>query len=326
MSVVATYPNAIVIFTDKVDKVDVVDDDHMNKVQAEIVAIETELGTDVAGSAATLKARLAVSISDAGGIQFGTSFPGSPVANQLFVRSDEEKLYKRNAVNTGWVELLTTSASGYFEPDGTCVLAFDNGSIGIDLSPLHQAINLTSLSDADLAAGKISAYSKCYNFDGSNDYLTVTDNAKASGMNAFTFECWVYKDTTGKMTIISDSGSDAKGFLLFFGNTQINVAIYTNSGTESLIANHGLSDSGTAQWVYIVLVWDNTGTATLYINGASVGNGDDAGNGSLVAWNDIAFSIVNGDSGKFDGKIDGVRLLRRKMTSTEIADRYSNFV
>ena len=93
MAVVATYPNALVTFTTKTDKIDVVDDDHINKLQVEVVAVETELGTNIKGSAADLKARLAVCLGTDGAIQGSTGLPGSAITGQLFYRTDEDVLY-----------------------------------------------------------------------------------------------------------------------------------------------------------------------------------------------------------------------------------------
>lgn len=59
----ASYPGAIKNFLVLEDGVDKVIAAHPNDRAAEITAIETELGTDVAGSAADLKTRLAVSIN-----------------------------------------------------------------------------------------------------------------------------------------------------------------------------------------------------------------------------------------------------------------------
>lgn len=106
----ASYPGSIKTFTTKVDRVDVFEAAHVNDLQNEVVAIQTELGTDPAGSATDVKTRLAVSIADSGGIQGGTSFPGSPVANQFFKRTDEDILYQRNAANDGW-DALTSMAN-----------------------------------------------------------------------------------------------------------------------------------------------------------------------------------------------------------------------
>lgn len=62
----SVYPGSLDSFVAKVAHVDLYRAAHMNDVQAAIVALETELGTDPAGSAADLKARLAVRIADDG--------------------------------------------------------------------------------------------------------------------------------------------------------------------------------------------------------------------------------------------------------------------
>ncbi len=97
----ATYPAALITFTTKTNQVDLVDAAHINTAQDEIVAIQTELGTDPAGSATNLKTRLAVSIGDDGAIRKGTSFPGSPIDGQAFYRTDEDTFYIYNG--TSWI-------------------------------------------------------------------------------------------------------------------------------------------------------------------------------------------------------------------------------
>ena len=41
-------------------------------------------------------------------IPYGASFPGTPVARELFWRTDENKLYRRNDTNTAWVAVSGT--------------------------------------------------------------------------------------------------------------------------------------------------------------------------------------------------------------------------
>ncbi len=67
----ASYPNAIKTFTVKQDGVDDVMADHVNALQYEITAIETELGTNPKGDKADVKTRLDAienSIDDLAGV------------------------------------------------------------------------------------------------------------------------------------------------------------------------------------------------------------------------------------------------------------------
>ena len=65
----AEYPGAVKNFLQLEDGVDTVLAQHPNERGDEITAIETELGTDVAGSTSDLKTRLAVSLNNNGTVK-----------------------------------------------------------------------------------------------------------------------------------------------------------------------------------------------------------------------------------------------------------------
>jgi len=93
----ASYPAAIWTPITKTDKVDLVLAEHMNRAQEEIVAVQTELAANVAGSATDLVARLAKALADNGAIQQGTSFPTVDLVDgQMFYRTDQNVLYIYN--------------------------------------------------------------------------------------------------------------------------------------------------------------------------------------------------------------------------------------
>ena len=114
----ATYPISIVAFTTKTNKVDIVDASHINRLQEEVVAEQTELGKDPAGSVVDLKTRLAVALADTGAIANGTAFPTSPtpINGQIFYRSDEDTLYVYDgttwdAIAAGNIQIFTSSGT-----------------------------------------------------------------------------------------------------------------------------------------------------------------------------------------------------------------------
>ena len=91
----ADYPGSLYTKTTVTDDVTDVLAAHHNDQEDEILAVETELGTDVAGSAATLKARLAHSINDAGYLEFDgvselTISSGAVTVTQNFHTVDTE--------------------------------------------------------------------------------------------------------------------------------------------------------------------------------------------------------------------------------------------
>ncbi len=87
------YPGALDSWVDLTDKEDLAEVSDINKIKAAIEAVQTELGTDVAGSLTNLVDRLAVMMEDNGAMNQGTSFPGTPVEGQVFYRTDTDTVY-----------------------------------------------------------------------------------------------------------------------------------------------------------------------------------------------------------------------------------------
>jgi hypothetical protein len=99
------YPNSIIAFTDKTKFVDLVEAEHINQLQEEVTALETELGKQIKETSTSLKTRLAVCLAGDGAIVSSPSFPASPLAKQLFYQTSLDKLFIRNSSNSGWTSL-----------------------------------------------------------------------------------------------------------------------------------------------------------------------------------------------------------------------------
>lgn len=84
----SSYPGTIDSWVTLVDKEDLAEVSDIMKLKDAVEAIQTELGTNPAGSKTDLVARLAVLMEDNGAINQGTSYPGSPVDGQFFYRTD----------------------------------------------------------------------------------------------------------------------------------------------------------------------------------------------------------------------------------------------
>jgi hypothetical protein len=107
-----SYPSSLDAYTPKTDGVDEVLAAHVNSLQDSVVAIETELGTDPAGSLTDLKTRLAVSLSNAGLLRFAASGAltisgGAITATQNWHRVDTESSAASDNLDT-----ITAGADG----------------------------------------------------------------------------------------------------------------------------------------------------------------------------------------------------------------------
>lgn len=95
----AVFPTSLISFTTKEDKIDIVYADHVNKLQDEVVAVETELGLNVAGSLTNLVDRLALLQDTDGSFAKGSALPTNPIDGQGFYKSDENVLYIYNGAS-----------------------------------------------------------------------------------------------------------------------------------------------------------------------------------------------------------------------------------
>lgn len=109
----ASYPASLKTFTTKQNLIDVYDASHIDDIQDETTAIETELGTDVAGDQTNLKTRLGYCLEDNGSFKHGTSFPGSPRTGDWFYRTDLNVAY----VYTGSTWLAQSGITSYAAGD-----------------------------------------------------------------------------------------------------------------------------------------------------------------------------------------------------------------
>ena len=162
----ATNPASIVAFTTKTNKVDIVDASHINRLQEEVVAEQTELGKDPAGSVVNLKTRLAVSLADSGAMAQGTSDPTSPtpVIGQPFYRTDTDQLKIYDGAT--WDVMGPGSMS---VKSVTAISTGNSGTITIEAGKLYKVlISLTNTSADDIVGIR-------FNSNSTNNYENIAD-------------------------------------------------------------------------------------------------------------------------------------------------------
>jgi len=145
-------------------------------------------------------------------------------------------------------------------------------------------------------------------FDGTGDYLTVSDSNLAPGTGDFTIEMWVYATVTPTDDGIFESrsnGTGTAGFTIgaFDGTT---IRIYSGS---ALITASSISYVNT--WCHVAVV-KASGTTTLYINGVSKGTTTSIGNQTDTSWaiGGGRYSGTTTPDAVFSGYISGFRYVK----------------
>jgi len=107
------YPGSLDTWVTLTNKEDLVEGSDINKLKAAIEAVQTELGTDPAGTATDVTSRLSRMMNGVGALAQGTSFPVSPtpVEGQVFYRTDENTPYVYDGAN--WIPFVASSYESF---------------------------------------------------------------------------------------------------------------------------------------------------------------------------------------------------------------------
>ena len=175
-----------------------------------------------------------------------------------------------------------------------------------------------TVTGATLVSGK---FGQCYDFDGSNDYITVAHSAELDATSAVSIALWIYVEDFGAWSGIVCKGTntlnyglnqaaDGSGKLQFFSG---------GSPWTSYVQSTAVVPTG--EWKHVAVTWD-AGTVKFFIDG------------SLDSTHSVAWSLSTnsealiigadfpGASQYFNGKIDELALWTRVLSPTEITDIY----
>ncbi|HRH22475.1 MAG TPA: LamG domain-containing protein [Candidatus Paceibacterota bacterium] len=190
------------------------------------------------------------------------------------------------------------------------------GTIAHDFSGFGQNGNLNNMEATDWINGKRG---KALDFDGVNEYVSVTDSqGRLNISSTVTISMWV-KDS------VWDDGdllSKASGSYAFWSHVGTGMRFGRQGGAENQWAIGPFPQTG--KWVHIVGV-SNGSNALLYYDGVLVAtSGASMGsmnNGGAVA---IGAGVGTGDDGYVSAQIDDVRIYNRALSLNEIQALYSN--
>jgi hypothetical protein len=137
---------------------------------------------------------------------------------------------------------------------------------------------ITIGSGISITAGTLVPNVGSAQFSGMN-YLSISGGAGTSmGTGDFTWECWVYPTSSSNYQCFIDTrtspltGGDTTGFYFGTNNNTLNPMYYTNGLQLASSINITLN-----AWNHVALT-RNSGTVTLWVNGASGGTKSDTTN------------------------------------------------
>jgi len=147
-------------------------------------------------------------------------------------------------------------------------------------------------------------------FNGSTDYLTVTDTAGLRfGSGNFTIEAWVYRNAAGAVQTIASKGAATPTGWVF----QISAAdklVFTDTSTSIT----GATSLAANTWYYVAVVRAGTGASqtTVYLNATSDATGTSATNFSQTS--NMLVGADRSSVNFFNGYISNLRLSNTNRT------------
>jgi len=184
----ASYPSAIKTFTTLVDGVDDVLASHQNDPNAEITAIETELGTNPRGTATDVKTRLAQSLNDDGTLKDSVVTLSKIAAAVLkLVNIYQAETSSPTNIGTGWTDIGGLSLG--VTPQATTSKFFVIATIG------------TACQGA--GCGSSGEHGFRLLRDGSELDKKVYDEGGAEGRSSMAPCCLIYRDSPGTTSSIT---------------------------------------------------------------------------------------------------------------------------
>lgn len=230
----------------------------------------------------------------------------------------------RSLATQDWHSLWGSSGLvGYWAMDeGASTSTLDpvngnNGNIIIGPSGTQTNVSQAWQTSANCKAGR------CLNFDGTDDYLTISNNIDYSS-NAFTVSAWINSNdvTSCRHSIVSSKEDQSSGFVLAQPEGNCNhIRLWANiSGIWQFVDTAGTISTGT--WYHVAGTYNGT-TLTVYLNGSPT-SATFSGTLSNTSGPTTIGARNSNNTNWFNGKIDEVRVYNRALSATEIAGLYTN--
>jgi hypothetical protein len=155
-------------------------------------------------------------------------------------------------------------------------------------------------------------------FDGSNDYISVSDHADFDFAGDFTLMAWVNLDATTSERVIYKYDSTSKdGYYLSSFTGSWTFAVFVNPSSD--FAQSAAAPS-TGVWTHVTGVRDSD-TITLYVDGVAEADTENAP-GAINSSGTLFFGVDLNIANDLNGEIADVRAYNRALSQNEIDQAY----
>ena len=205
-----------------------------------------------------------------------------------------------------------------------------NGTTGEVKDSSVNGNNGTSVSGANTtSSGK---YSYGGSFDGTDDYVGITNNQTLDVTTTYTLSAWVMPDQIRNYEVIFIRGSNTASDIELYIRAADLAIVHNRNNGGTMTYHTNITNPPTGQWTHIVLTYDQTNKWRLYYNGLEKSLGSfEAGSGESPLDTNKDWHIGQtdntgtfGSNNEFDGTIDDARIYNRALSPTEVQQLYAN--
>lgn len=191
--------------------------------------------------------------------------------------------------------------------------------------------NLTNYG-ATLSTDRFGNIDNAYEFNGSNNYLIVSNSNHPTKNVTVTYSVWIYYSgnlNVGQHASVVDVGNAGDSYpskrsaLLIWKNTTSNdLFTYCEQSNDFAFKDYNINNN---QWIHVLIIKTST-NIILYINGSFIESGSIKSNQNVTSTK-ISIggngNLQHANGEYFRGKIDDIRIYNRALSDNEISQLYN---
>lgn len=257
--------------------------------------------------------------SPGGGGTFVNKFDDLRIYNYARTRRQLAWDYNKGAP-IAWYKLDECTGSTAYDASGRT--SPSNGTINITSSGSNTSTGNCNANDSAQAwsNGTNGKWNSALDFDGTDDYVSVSDTAILRFDNAvddFSLFAWVKRTTTGTEYILSKEDADNDGWRLMIDAS--NLVVCSQDATD-VSSSSSITDTN---WHLIGCTIDRDGNGQVYIDGVANGAAVAMGTDAMATTSAIRIGTRSYTSTSyFNGLIDDVRIYPYAITAAQAKTLY----